>query len=326
MSTRRLAAIVTAILALEILAQVFASQIPPPLEFDNYEQQRQVERIVAARGECTDVVLAGTSLMGAAGDPALLRETTSRTARNVALGGGGPLIMPSWFDEVVMPNLCPRTVVIGLGPRDANDSFSEQEGTVDRYLNSRGRRHLVGEEGPMQRLDRWLSRNVGFFKLRSAYRRPSTALAYALAGRGNWRQNSGEDGSLTAFDDVRYRPDPDREREIAEGSMRDFASGGRNLDAVELLIEELHDRGVRVVLIDMPRVPGAVERIIGEAKLERYEAHMAELATRQDVTLLQADDVIVDSALFADEYHVNRQGADLFTQWLAEQLQDSSDR
>ena len=269
---------------------------------------------------CVDVALAGTSIMGAAGDPAILDTETGRSAHNSALGGGGPLILPSWFDEVVLPGICPDTVVIGLGPRDTNDSFVEQEDTVRRYLEARGRPHLLGTAGTMQRLDRWLSRNVGFFKLRSAYRQPATALAFGTIGRGNWRATSGADGRITIFDDVVYRADAARERRIGETSMRDYSSGGRNLDAVGELITRLQDEGIDVVLVDMPRVEAAMERIIGADALERYESDLRSVAAANDVVLLQADEVIVADELFADEVHVNREGAARFSTWLADQL------
>lgn len=320
MVARRIAFIAAAVLVVELAAQLVASRLPPPLEFDNYEQQRQIERMVQEHDGCSGIALAGTSIMGAAGDPQILEAETARTAHNAALGGGGPLILPTWFDEVVLPGICPDTVVIGLGPRDTNDSFVEQEDTVRRYLEARGRPHLVGTAGTMQRLDRWLSRNVGFFKLRSAYRQPATALAFGTVGRGNWRETSGPDGRITIFDDVVYEPDDAREARIGETSMRAYASGGRNLDAVGVLIRRLQDEGIEVVLVDMPRVERAMERIIGADALEQYEADLRVVSADNDVPLLQADDVVVADELFADEVHVNRVGATQFSTWLAEQL------
>lgn len=320
MTKRLLSSTAVAVLAMALLAQIAATQVPPPLEFDNYEQQRQIDRIVNAPEGCTDLVLAGTSLMGAAGNPEIVASSTQFSVRNVALGGGGPLIMVPWFDEVVEPHLCPTTVVIGLGPRDANDNFVDQEATVTRYLESKGRPHLIGTAGAVQQIDRWLSRNVGFFSLRSAYRRPATALAFALNGSGNWRETSGADGRITAFDDIVYSEDQAREERIALGSMRDFATGGRNFAAVETLISNLQENNVEVILVDMPRVEGAVDRIIGPERIDQYEAAMADLADRSAIPLLQADESLTETQLFADEWHLNSEGSNAFSTWLAENL------
>lgn len=317
---------VVALVALDLLGRAVATQLPSPRVFANYNIQRQADRILAAN-DCADVVVMGTSLMGAAARPSEVESQTAASIDvvNAAVGGGGLLLLEPWAEDLVIPHLCPGLVVIGLGPRDANDNTEATARTRDDYLASLGRRRIVGELDVFGRTDRFLESNVGLFQLRTAYREPANAAAFIVDGSGDWRVSTDDEGQITFFENGRYEPDAAREDGLLAGAFADFSSGGRNMTSLEATIEVLLAADIEVVIVDMPRVESAHQRLLGPAVLATYETSLAELADRVGVDLLQADEVheLDDAGLFADEYHLNRTGSRIFSSWLGSELTGS---
>lgn len=314
------------LIALDLMARGIAAQLPAPRVFASYNIQRQAERVERVDSECLDTVLLGTSLMGAAARTTEILDQLDdeTTATNAAVGGGGLLILDAWIRDLILPSTCPTTAIIGLGPRDANDSFRGPEATLEAYLASTGRRRIVGDLDLFGHLDNVFERSLGLFQLRTAYREPANAAAFFLNGSGDWRRATDDSGQITFFADDVYTPSADREEALAGGAFTEFTVGGRNFEALDSAIDTLQQAGVNVIVVDMPRVEPAHLRLVGRTGLDLYETALADVAERRGVSLLQADEVSVlqDDGVFADEYHLNRAGSRAFSEWLGMQLAD----
>lgn len=312
---------ILAIVCIDGAARVAASRMPAPRVFANYTIQRQADLIVG-NGQST-LVFMGTSLMGAGADPAIVAAGLGEdsTVFNASVGGGGPLLLEHWANDLVIPELAPEVVVIGIGPRDANDAFDGAVQTEVDYLGSKGRQRLIGDLGFFPTADEWLEQNLGVFQLRTAYREPASAAAYALNGSGNWRRATTDNGRIVFFDGATYTAPVSGTTTIeAADPLTGFTVGGRNLEAVAAAIRTLQSSGIDVVLIDLPRVQQALVDVIGVNEVANYEAELARLAEAEGVRLIQGDEWIDDLAHFADRHHLNRAGTNIFSQRLAEEL------
>jgi hypothetical protein len=95
---------------------------------------------------------------------------------------------------------------------------------------------------------------------------------------------------------------------------------GSHLKYLHLLIDWCEERGVELILIDMP-VTADLEAMHTAAFAE-YRERLAEMERNRGVKVIRAtrEAVGLSDAHFADLIHMNRDGAKLFSDWVRERL------
>lgn len=294
----------------ELIAGVLGPRLHDAPLFHSTEADLKVEQM-QSRSD-VDVVFVGSSVVGVAAEPSVVEAATGATVYNASLAAASPPLLSVWLDDVILPELEPSVVVIGL---TSYDFYADQGDTFrDAFLESRGHRMLTGDESLMDRADRFMYQRSNLWRYRSDLRDPYTILE-ALAGgvvSDDWAEITDDDGHLMPA-------------EVPGG----FDKGGPDLSAwtidadatddLRQMIESATAAGSRVVLVGMPAIdPYIALHPGGEADFAEYETAIRSVAADADVPLLFYDDR--DLSMFNDRVHMNAAGATAFSERVAEDL------
>lgn len=316
------AAAVCVLVVLELGARAVAERLPDPLEWHSYEVQRKVEQIDGRREQGADVVFLGTSMVNAAVIPSVFEDVAGGgvTAYNAGLSSSIPRLTEPWALEVVLPRLRPRLVVIGVSSLDLTDAGVARTAFFDAFLDSAGGRQVLGRERLLDRADRWLRDRSALWRHRAELRVPRLAID-AVRGReppvdevAGSIDDGGWVGNLAG---QRFEDRPQRDG-IAGVSV--WSLGTEDPAALRRLVAGIRDGGATPVLVKMPVTDEYVAfHPNGERDYAAFEHAIGELASDEEVALLDLA-WSRDTALFADELHLNRAGAVELTTRLAEAL------
>ena len=321
-----LAAFLTVLALAEAGAGVLAPRLPQNKwglkELD--EHAAQLEALGADHGERGSVLYAGSSSAGAAFDPSAIADALGCTAEHYVLwsNSGSGRSIAAIVPELGMARLDTATVVIGVTSRELNDAGARQSDAYQQIVTSSAWRRSVGAESVAMRLERVAGRWSNLVEHNSSLADPGTLLASLRESDLGTDVDLEPDGrrAWTRSEELMLSErHAAQEREALEG----FAVGGRELAALEELIDSLHDQGVRVLLVDLPVLeevwiplhPG------GAADIGAYNAALAGLAERTGVELLAAATADGwDKSLFVDENHLNARGATKLSALVSEAL------
>lgn len=97
---------------------------------------------------------------------------------------------------------------------------------------------------------------------------------------------------------------------------------GSHVRYLHRLVDWANERGVELVLVDMPRTADLEMR--HPAEFAEYRARLQEVASARGVRLVLAarERTGLDDRHFADLIHLNREGAAKFSDWLHDELED----
>lgn len=316
-------AVVAVVLLAEATARILAPYLPDPLIWMTPEAQHKASQI-RARGPA-DVVLLGSSVMDAAGDPTAIARYggvggARRSVYNAALSGITLGAIAQWGEAFVEPLLKPRVVVLGLGFPDLNANTPGRVAGDARFADSAGMREATGTETLAQRIERSAGDVSELIRLRRVLMRP---IASFRQGRRAWEPGLGglldprlSDGGMSltfvndpygTFDGKPLPPATENAR-VLDGPVHDFAvNGGIDLRLQEL-IRALRARSVAVVLVELP-YSDALAKILphGAADARALSGELAKAAAATGVRLVSAGRW--SNRLFADPLHVNGAGA-----------------
>ncbi len=236
-----------------------------------------------------DVVFLGSSITEAAVDPTEFVDASGvGSAFNSGIPFSSPFSNEWWLNEVVLENVEPKLVVIGL------TAWSGGSG-AERDPLLPGLRIALdsGDDAPLA-----LLRQAGVLSEWDRRMADETARAY-LTNLGH----------QTGY----------YERSIDDATPLDLPTGPREMPedeaaAVGRMIDTLNKRGIdAIVLIEPGRYPGDH----GTIDYQRYIASVLRHETEWGVPVLDTFNQEWDRSLFADLAHFNRLGTDSYTAYMA---------
>lgn len=318
---------VAVFLAGEVSVRAIDGELPVVLDWHSPEAQRKVEQMDVLENEGgADVLFLGSSLANAglvpevfvtdaaaAGHPGLV-------AYNAGLSAGMPRITKAWAEEVALPRLQPRMVLIGLSSFDFSDHPSIDV-FYDAFATSPAGQRALGEDGFLDRVDRWLDDRSELWRDKAVLRDPVTVFD-AIRGNGPPPdpviELMGPDGRTSYLQSQRFE---DRVDDGGVGVPVDaWTLGRRNPQELEAFVEGMQDDGTTVVLIDMPVTDDFVlAHPRDQIDYDVYLGQLRELADRTGATLIEKSS-LRDYALFADEVHLNIDGATRLTHEVVAEL------
>ena len=308
------------LLVAEGVARALDDELPPLLRYHSYEADLKVERMddLGQEGGAA-VAFVGTSLVYGIDPAALPRSVDGRPAGyNAALASGIPLLIRPWTTHAVLPRLAPDLLVVGLTSYElSDDPFAVVQ--AEAFASSDGARRDRDDAGALDRVDRWLGEHSALWEHRSALRDPSTLLD---AVRGDGFELDAVTASLQPSGRPSYRERTRFEDRLQPGGggLGRWEIGTDNVAALRGLLREARAAGVEVALVNMPVTEEYVARHPrGAADYEAYRAFLRDLAEEEDVPLIDGHG-LTDHRFFADEVHLNLEGAQAFTALLVDAL------
>jgi len=236
-----------------------------------------------------DVVFLGSSITEAAVDPSEFAHASGvGSAFNSGIPFSSPFSNEWWLNEVVLENVDPKLVVIGV------PAWSGGQGAERDPLLPGLRLALDSPDDPP-----WeLFRQAGLLSQWDRRMADETARAY-LTGLGH----------QTGY----------YERSIDDATPLDLPTGPSEMpedeaDAVARMIDTLNERGIdAIVMIEPGRYPGDN----GAIDYERYIGSVLRHEADWGVPVVNSFNQGWDSSMFADLAHFNRLGTESFTAYAA---------
>ncbi|MGH2728831.1 MAG: hypothetical protein ACRDKS_17805 [Actinomycetota bacterium] len=307
------------------------AQLETPLRWHEWEAQVKAGQIemLADRGGAP-IVAVGTSTMHFAFDPVQMRTELpgAPLAYNAALPGGIPRIMEIWTDLFVLPELRPKVLVVGVNSTDLNDGGT-QGYFYEVFADSPEVRRLTGNSNFLEAIDHRLSTWSAFWRFRTLIRKPVT---FYNSVRGHRPLNPGDAIKPLGVDVSRRTRIVDASQAKVQGFierrqrtwLRNFTVGGAEAHALRTLVQGARDRGITVVIVEMP---------IGDYYVRAHPQGGDDYAKfKQAIATLVADtgSIFLDASrsvaptpdFFADFVHLNGKGAKAFTTYLGRALRE----
>jgi hypothetical protein len=273
----------------------------------------------------TDVVLAGSSQMLFAADPAMLESLqVPWNAYNAALWGAPPVVNEHWLTEVVFPRLRPRTVVIGVSPLDFIEPVADAAQTY--FKSSAVREDWLGG------IERRVSKVSALVRHRRDLRSPKAvydAVVRRMRGQpGPSVPAAGIDnsGRLPCCDELTFNPEvvDISTRELLEQVDRDgWELSDKQLAAFNRTVATLAAQGAEVLVVDMA-ISSPLIDVLGTGRYTAYQTLLRREAQTLRVPVLDMAGGLDRTTFFFDYDHVNRAGANVFNTVVARALASSS--
>ena len=328
------AAIVTGVsflavlLMAEVAARVWLPEIPPDAHtWPRAEIGQKLEQIDAydERGEAIDVLFVGSSQMASSTNPQLFTEQTGLSSYNAAFAGPSMRTVGRWLLDVVEPKLSPDVVVLGIASRDSNDRSRKNRNVHRAFLNSPGYRQETASLA--SEFEGWLEDLSVFMRYRRLMREPATFLDRTDDELPEQKVRMGiGDRGLRLQEPVDYRSTLAGQRSLSKGTLGNFKTGGREYRAVVEMHDVLEERGVEMLLVNMPLTKdylGAHKDV--DAEMTSYRGFLADIVEATGVAFVDAEKAFETPKAFRDLLHLDLEGRDAFTEALAQSWDDISD-
>jgi hypothetical protein len=314
-----LAIVIVLVLIAELLTRLIDSHLPAPLQWDTYETQRKVQQIDAlAQKGGADMVYVGSSIVDVGIDPATVDRQFGRrvTSYNAGLVSSIPRMTTDWTEDVVVPKLHPKVVVLGLSSYDLGAEDPNRTVFLNSYLASSGARQVMHTNDPIQNVNQWLGQHSALWFHKAQLRDPATVL-HALEGHTPAQDPEAAavapDGRQTLGQYTRYNPN-------ISVDLQGWRLGSKDIDAVRQLIAFDSARHITTVLVDMPVTKQLVDQMPhGESSYRVFTNEVAAIGSATHSPVLNDAD-IRDQALFYSDVHLNHTGAELFSIALGDAL------
>lgn len=296
---------------LEISVRLFASHLAEPQLWSTPEAQAKVDQIRARKH--AGLAIVGSSVVDVSLDPTRLGPD----AYNAALGAGSIGMVAAFTRSVVVPDLDPKTIVVGISSRELNPNAPDLAAIEQRFLDSPGERQALGTETLLDRADRLLSDVSYLSRYRTALRNPQSWFGH----KGPvWDDKiTRDDGMYLGFLDEPYHDDPAVLARFRNGALHRFRLGDRQLSELRSLLVDLRSQGRRVLLVAVPVTQDYVNAYPnGRADHERFLSAVRSMAQDTGVGFLSAG--VWDRSLMADPLHANGAGNQRLTRLVAAAL------
>ena len=292
----------------------------------DWEATNKVDAMDAlARRGGASIVLAGSSMMNAAGDPVAIGKelSVSRPVFNASLNGAGPQLMELWLMNVVVPRLKPRVVVLGVSSRDLNDRGVSSAEAYRSVRRSYGGRSVASDLSVTERIERFAERASAVVRYRSLLRQPSRWF------RDEPRKAAASVTPLGVPHAIRFLDHPYKIKDdfyprIVPRMYSTFKIGGVATRSLDRLVRALVAAKVRVVLVEMPISqdvypvhPNGLDDYLA------FERALARIGSASNARVLNLVPAFPSTEPFGDPLHVNSLGRARFTRLLVEALRSA---
>ena len=314
-------------LALVTLADVGVRAVVPHMRpFNNWsdwEATNKVERIDAlARRGGASIVLAGSSMMNAAGDPVALGKALGlrRPIFNASLNGAGTRLMDLWLLHVVVPRLHPRIVVLGVSSRDLNDRGISSGDAYRSLRRSPGGRSVSPNLSPTERFETMAEKVSAVVRYRSILRQPSRWFGT------DPRQTAAVVSPLGVPRAIRFLDHPYKIKDdfyprIVPRMYSNFRIGGVATRSLDHLVTSLVALKIQVVLVEMPiTVDVYAVHPNGLDDYRLFERSLGAVVSQTGARFFNMVPRFPSTLQFGDPLHVNGDGRQRFTALLADAL------
>ena len=317
-AVRFLLGVVAVVVAAELTARgAIALADPVVLRYHDHTAALTLAQLDARSTDTrigTEVVIVGTSMAKQDLDPTVIGEITGRSTYNAALEGGVPTVMGPWLLGPVLDRVDPSTVVWGLSALDLSATYGA--GVERAYREAPATR-----DGLLADVERSTARFSTLVAARPVLRDPSL-----LAGEGREaaRADLAAAAARLAADgqrrDFGRAVGVDRQREVA-GRITPFAVDRADLIAVITTVSELRDRGIDVVLVELP-VPQRFVELYPEGPSQHrlVSDTIAALGAELGVPVVTPS-TAADQLGFVDFTHLDDASATAFSRSVADQLE-----
>jgi hypothetical protein len=285
-----------------------------------YDEATQLKVAQMAERSGADVVVVGTSMawQGLVPD-ALAGESRGSTViggrgvYNAALAGGVPTVIEPWLTDEVVTSLKPSVVLWGLSSLDFSEVYGQAG--LDAYSGA-----VATRGGALAEADRGLRQVSAVFRQRALLRNPSLLFGsdrtVAAARFAEARQTLGPGGERLDFTPA---VTDDRALEVRT-RISPYQPDREDIAAVVRTVENLRDRGIEVIFVELPVPPRFVDLYDrGPREHEQIAVLLQLMADELEVTLLTAGDEYGD-ADFVDFTHLDEDAARRFSVDIGTQL------
>ena len=247
-------------------------------------------------------------------------------AYNAGFRLGVPRVYARWVNDVVIPQLRPRWLILGISAADLNDNGLSAASTLEAYLASRFHRRSPRMDALAAAVQ--LSAAVRY---RASYRHPRVLLRASARGvkdlvtgtpahRGD-RVEATSSGHAVAYSNRHYLETENFGRLIRDDLLVRFSHGGIEFDAVRRTAELARRSGARVAITWLPIAPPTLRFFPDGRRTEQaVYADVRRLAVELSCPFVTPPEELNDLALFADPVHFNAAGANRFSMWLGREL------
>lgn len=294
----------------EVAARVIESTDPPQVTW--YDAATQ-QRVPMMDDRTADVAFVGTSMAWQGFVPGPFSEADGRSAFNAGLAGAVPVVMEPWILNEAEPRLQPDLVVWGLSSFDLAPNYGDTQ--LEAYRSAPETR-----TGALAWMDRNARRFSALIRMRTIMRQPSKLIG---VGADETQDDIDEAVRITGVDGERLDFDEDkgdRRGQIVKARLKDFDPDPADLDAVRRTATELRERGVRLVLVQMPVPEIFVERHPnGRADYDKTGVAIRELGAELNADVVDFDGLFADDS-FVDYTHLDEPSTQQFTEWFVAAL------
>jgi len=314
-----LIALVT-LLTAEVAARAAEPLLETPLRWPTAQIAQKADQIkqLAAEGASIDVVFLGSSVVALGIDPIEFNEADGLVAYNAGLNGAAVSGLERWAFDVVLPQLQPTVVVIGLTTRDLNDHGRLSADFLQSMEIADGWKDFE-ERNPFERFIDAVQDSSALVRIRPLLRTPATTVRHALRGNGDPGLEAGPFGSEGEPSTIPY--DAEAWTSLwAIDHLNDYSMGGQELAALDQLLTRLNSEGFEVVLAEMPVLPEYIAVQPGGAEaLAEFRQAVQEIASAHDVEFLSPESDFGPND-FRDPAHLNLAASGEFAASLREHL------
>lgn len=282
-------------------------------------------RVMALARQSTGamVMAVGNSLIGAGFDAEAFDKgmgfSQKRRSVNLSLGASTPVEQLLLLRYGLQHGMRPKVLVYGF--YDFQLSTPITVATRD-LVGNRAILYYVETEyarrfyylSPHDRVEFELMRHFPMMVDRGAVWAKVELFRRRLSQEGMPEERSNRFGRVADFSLLESANESDFARTCEEASGRGFIS------AVDEIIRQASEAGMKVVFVEMPMNPDHVRGFYDTSAWERYRAHIEKLLAADGVIYIDASHWEGQESLFGDHLHLNDAGARRFSERLGEQL------
>lgn len=316
------------ILVVEAASRLIAPSLPvDPGKWPRIEMASKLNQMQdhVEQGKAVEVLFAGSSMMAGGVDAIEFTRASGRSGYNAAFAGPSIRTVTPWVLDVVEPLLSPEVVVLGVATRELNDNAPKNIRMWESFMASPGYEQTKGSVA--SRLEGDLEKLSYFMRYRRALREPTTLFEtgsddeQALA-EAELRQVIGPRGTRQE-EPISYRRAQKQIEQLHDRTLVDFSMGGEEYAALLRLATQLKERGVELVLLNMP-VASDYWEAHDDPVSERsaYRSLLDRFVDQQGIALVDALDAFPTNAAFRDVMHLDIEGRQAMAVALAQRWDD----
>lgn len=297
------------LLTAEAGARIAEPLLEAPLPWPTAQIAQKADQIkqLADQGTPIDVVFLGSSVVALGIDPIEFNRADGWVAYNAGLNGAAVSGLERWAFDVVLPQLQPTLVVIGLTTRDLNDHGRLSADFLQSMEIADGWKEFE-ERNPFERFIDFVQDSSALVRLRPLLRTPATTVRHALRGNVDPGLEAGPFGSEGDPSTIPYDSEAWSSLWTID-HLNDYSIGGQELAALDQLLTRLNSEGFEVVLAEMPVLPEYLSVQPGGAEaITEFRQAVQKIASAHDVEFVSPYDEFGPND-FRDPAHLNQEAS-----------------